>query len=279
MISELVNLNEVYPSLPKGVKDAVLQVCCRSYSGEYGSDRKYPALIICPGGAYAFTSDREAEPIALCFLARGVQCFVLRYSVAPARYPTAQNELAAAFRYVRENAERFQVDTDAISTLGFSAGGHLVGSYCTHWQEGDYAKAAGTDIAMTKPNGMVLCYGVLTTGEYTHDGTIKNLLGGNDSPEMREFLSTDKHVCADTPPAFIWHTFTDPAVPIANCMLVGKALADNGIPFEMHIYPEGTHGLATSNWLTCGSSPRRVERWINDCADWMLELFNYDRIK
>ena len=133
MIYEQVNLNELYPALPDIGSPTLLHTYCRSASPELG-DKRYPAVVICPGGAYMFTSDREAEPIALAFLARGIQCFVLRYHVAPAaRYPVPQLEAAAAIAYLRANADKYHILPDCISILGFSAGGHLSGSYSTHW--------------------------------------------------------------------------------------------------------------------------------------------------
>lgn len=280
MIAEQIDLNELSPSLPGAEAPALLHTYCRSGSKELGG-KEYPALLICPGGGYAFTSDREAEPIALAFLARGIQCFVLRYHVAPARYPTQQLEVAAALHYIRENAARYQIRPDCIAVLGFSAGGHLAGSYATHWSEPLLSETLGVGKESLRPNGMVLCYGVLSGGEKTHEGSMRNLLGDQDSPEMRRKLSTELNVTADTPPAFLWHTFADGAVPVENSLYVAEALAARKIPFELHVYPDGGHGLALSNWLTTsvpgqGLPPKYVSRWVSDCADWLLRLAGLD---
>lgn len=281
MIYEQVNLNELYPALPDIGSPTLLHTYCRSASPELG-DKRYPAVVICPGGAYMFTSDREAEPIALAFLARGIQCFVLRYHVAPAaRYPVPQLEATAAIAYLRANADKYHILPDCISILGFSAGGHLAGSYSTHWSEPLYSETLGIPVDLLRPNGMVLCYGVLSGGEKTHEGSMISLLGDQDSPEMRRLLSTELHVSEDTPPAFIWHTFADNGVPVENSLLTANALAAQHIPFEMHIYPDGCHGLALSNWLTTsnpenGMPPSYVAHWVEDCANWMLRLAKLD---
>lgn len=277
MTTDAINLKDFYPELKNDVR---LEQYVMTYSGEFGKDKKYPAMIICPGGAYAFTSDREAEPIALAFLAHGINCFVLRYSVAPERYPTAHTELAAAFAFVRARAEEYRIRPDAIGVLGFSAGGHLVGSYAAGlWHEGGFAEALGLDAEELRPNAMVLCYGVLTTGEFTHSGSIANLLGENDTPEMREKLSTERLVGKYTPPAFIWHTCTDQAVPVENSLMVAGAMSAVKIPFEMHIYPECGHGIARANRLTTSDDnhlpPAYIARWTEDCAAWLLRVTNF----
>ena len=280
MIAEALDLNALYPTLPAASTPALLQTYCRSASGEFGA-RAFPALLICPGGGYAVTSDREAEPIALAFLARGIQCFVLRYHVAPAHYPTQHLDVAAAMHYIRTNAARYQVRSDCISVLGFSAGGHLAGSYATHWTDSLFSTTLGVDRESLRPNGMVLCYGVLSGGEKTHEGSMRNLLGEQDTPEMRRNMSIEHSISPDTPPAFLWHTFADNAVPVENSLYVAEAMAAQKIPFELHVYPDGGHGLALSSWLTTaapdkGAPPKYVGRWVDDCADWLLRLAGLD---
>lgn len=281
MINERINLNELYPSLPDTGTPAVLETFCRGDSPEYGANKVYPAMLICPGGGYAFTSAREAEPIALCLLSKGIQSFVLWYTVKNTRYPVHLLEVAAAFDYLRKNAEKYRLKTDAIGIMGFSAGGHLAGSYSTLWGDCFFHQTLRTDREMLRPNAMALCYGVLTTGKFTHSGSIKNLLGEADSAELRERLSVDKNVTPDTPQAFIWHTFADKAVPVENSLLTAQALADAKIPFELHIYPDGSHGLALANWLTTaepakGVPPKYLGRWIDDCAAWFTRITGFD---
>lgn len=280
MIAEQICLQDIFPALSSLPSPTPLTTYCRDTLTEL-RPRRFPAVIICPGGGYGGIAGREGEPIALAFLAQGIQCFVLRYHTAPVRYPAQLTELAAAVAFVRTNAERYSIDPEHISVMGFSAGGHLVGSYATHWHEPQYAEMLGCTRETLRPNGVVPCYGVLSGGEHTHDGTMKNLLGEQDSPEMRRYLSFEENVTADTPPAFIWHTVADQAVPVENALLAASALNAHKIPFELHIYPEGRHGLALVNWLTAFDQgdppPRTIANWVNDCADWMLRLAGIDR--
>jgi len=280
MIFERIRLCEKFDALGEAKSDAVLEVYAREKDIEFG-DKQYPAVVLCPGGGYFFTSSREAEPVALALLAKGIACFVLRYSAAPARYPTQLLETAAAFAYVRQNAQYYSVMEESISVMGFSAGGHLAGSYGTHWGEETYAAALHTDKEALRPNGMILCYGVLSMLEKTHEGTAQNLLGGLDDWEMRKKLSLEHAVNGETPPAFIWHTCQDDVVPVENSLYAAEALSKAGIPYELHIYPDGGHGISLANWLVCDPQelpPRYLTKWIDDCTDWILRLSrNADR--
>ncbi len=281
MINEKINLNKLYPSLPYTGTPAILETFCRSASPEYGENRAYPGMVICPGGAYAFTSAREAEPIALVLLSKGIQSFVLWYTTKDTHYPVHLLETAAAFDYLRKNAAKYQLKPDALGIMGFSAGGHLAGSYGTLWGDGILSKTLGTARENLRPNAMALCYGVLTTGIHTHGGSISNLLGDNNTEELREKLSVEKNVSYDTPAAFIWHTFEDSAVPVENSLLTAEALAKAKIPFELHVYPDGCHGLALANWLTTaepekGVPPKYIARWIDDCAAWLLRVSGFE---
>ena len=138
-------------------------------SPEIGIDKR-PLIFICPGGGYGMTSDREAEAIALQFVAAGFHAAVLRYSVAPARYPTALLQVAAGFKYLREHAEEFHIDADRMVVQGASAGGHLAASLGVHWRE----------LGLPRPDGMILGYPVITAGKYAHRGSIQNLAGSDD---------------------------------------------------------------------------------------------------
>ncbi|MCH5193865.1 MAG: alpha/beta hydrolase [Oscillospiraceae bacterium] len=223
-----------------------------------------PAVIICPGGGYEYCSVREAEPIALRYAAYGVAAFVLRYSCVNKKFPTALLEAAQAMAYVRKNAEELGVDPDKIMICGFSAGGHLAASLAVHWNKSFITDALGGDRELYKPNGTVLCYPVITSGEKRHDGSIVNIAGESPSAEMLETLSLEKQVTKDTPPTFLWHTADDGCVPVENTLMFASALAAEGIPFACHIFKEGVHGLALCDDTTAG-----YEGHINpDCARW-----------
>ena len=185
-----------------------------SDSEELKMSGKRPAVIICPGGAYQFKSDREAEPVAMRFLAAGMQAFVLQYSAAPSRYPCAVLELATSVAMVREHAREWGIDPEKIFICGFSAGGHLCASLGTLWKDEIFTQVFGTENLNYKPSGMILCYPVITMGEFTHKESRANLTGTDGSTELSEKLSLEKQVTADTLPTFIWHTQEDNAVPV-----------------------------------------------------------------
>ncbi len=225
---------------------------------------KKPALIICPGGGYDYCSVREAEPVALRFVSYGIVSFVLEYSCVQKPFPINLLELAAAVKYVRENAEKFDVDPGRIYVCGFSAGGHLAGSLAVHWNKPFAYEPFGAAPDEIKPDGAVLCYPVITSGEKRHDGSIRNLIGDAPSDEARRLVSLEKQVDGDTVPAFIWCTADDGTVPAANTLMFASALSENGIPFACHIFPEGVHGLAM-----CDDSTANYDGHINpECAEW-----------
>jgi acetyl esterase/lipase len=237
-------------------------------SNEIPSQQKRPAVIICPGGGYHFKSDREAEPVAMRFLAAGIHAFVLQYSVAPSRYPSASLELAASVRLVRENAESWGILPDRVFIAGFSAGGHLCATLGTLWDEPVFEKAFDFEKGREKnwrPDGMVLSYPVITFGEYTHMGSRDNLLGQDASIEQIQKLSLETRVGSGTVPAFLWHTYEDNAVPVENSLQFATALRKAKVPFEMHIYEKGGHGLSLCDETT---SQNEIQM-MPDNADWI----------
>lgn len=241
--------------------------------------RKRPTVVICPGGGYHGTSDREAEPIAFQFIAADCNAVVVRYSCAPANFPCQIMEVAWAVSKIRENAEEWNVDLDKIAVMGFSAGGHLAASYGVHWNKDFVKEYFGFKEAENKPNGMILCYPVITGGEKAHRGSFNNLLGDKkDDPRMLDFLSCEKQVSEDTPKAFIWHTFEDEAVPVENSLLMANALAEKKINTELHIYPQGWHGLSLCNDLVYKTTIDYCEHlsylrgWIDMAIRWLKNI-------
>ena len=239
-------------------------------------ERKRKALIICPGGGYEYCSEREAEPVALRFAGAGFACFVLRYSVYRKKFPTALLELASAVKYVRDNSKEFDIDKDKIIVMGFSAGGHLAASMATMWNSTTLANALECDPDYLRVNGSVLCYPVITSGQFTHEGSILNLIGeGDANEELREFLSLERHIDENTPPTFLWHCADDGCVPVENSLLYMAELSKNKIPFEAHIYPEGGHGLALCNDVTAtweGHFQSVCEGWADLAIDFIRRL-------
>lgn len=223
------------------------------------------------------TSNREAEPIALQFNSMGYQAAVLRYSCAPAVYPTALCEVAQSVKLIREHAEDWNVDAEKIIVMGFSAGGHLAASYGVFWNESWLTEKMQCDKQLLKPNGLVLCYPVISSKEkIAHQDSIKNLLG-ESYPEMKEQVSLEDKVGKHTPKTFLWHTFTDPVVPFWNSFRFAEALGKAGVPMEYHLYPQGGHGLSLANEQTANEEGKGVEKvcqsWVPLLRSWMLENF------
>ena len=232
------------------------------------------AVIVCPGGGYSMLSDREAEPIATQFLAAGFATFILRYSVKEqAADYTPLGEVALAVKYVREHAAAYNVDPDYIFTCGFSAGGHLAASAGVLWNSPALREVLGdAPEGINRPTAMILSYPVITAGEWAHKGSIRKLCGKEDfSKEEGDRFSLELHVDGTTPPAFIWHTFNDSCVPVQNSLLLAEAMTRAKVPFELHIFPDGPHGLALCNEQTRMLNPH-CECWMELAIRWAKEL-------
>ena len=272
-------LHNTYPIQVEGsLPDARLVTYLQDASDSMAIDKR-PLVLICPGGGYGYTSDREAEPIALKFLAMGYHAAVLRYSCAPARYPTALLELASSVLMIRKNAEEWHVDADKIIVQGCSAGGHLAACLGMFWDEDFLAekmRLGTSEHRLLQPNGMILCYPVITSGEFAHRGSFENLLGDKEA-ELSEKLSLENQVSDKTPEAFIWGTFADGAVPMENSLLLVSAMHRANIPVEYHLYPRGGHGLALATRLTQTSDGRHVQEecatWVELAGNWLEHLF------
>ena len=244
-------------------------------SPEMRPEQKRPLVLICPGGAYAMTSDREAEPLAMRFLAMGYHAAVLRYSVAPVRYPSALLQLAKSVAYLKEHAERFHVDAERIVLQGSSAGGHLAASLGVFWEKPFLAEALGVSSHRLKPAGLLLSYPVITSGAFAHKGSFENLLGDR-MEALCEMMSLEKQVSSHTPRTFLWHTEPDDTVPVENSILFFQALHEHGVPAELHIYPAGGHGLGLANFETSGKDGYGIQEecqsWITLAQQWLKKI-------
>lgn len=238
---------------------------------------KRPLVLICPGGAYARTSNREAEPIALQFTAMGYHAAILRYSCAPAVYPTALHEVALSVKYLRDRAQQWHIDREKILIMGFSAGGHLAASYGVFWQEEHMAKAAGCSSEELRPQGLILCYPVISSDErIAHTESIRNLL--RDAYEdLKGKMSLENQVTSKAPKTFLWHTFADETVPFWNSFRFVRALGEEGIPVEYHLYPEGKHGISLADEQVAVEDGSTVvpgcQSWMPLLSSWLLRNF------
>lgn len=249
---------------------AALYVYLLDHSGEIMIEER-PMIVICPGGGYEWTSDREAEMIAVQFLSMGYHAAVLRYSVKPAVFPTANLELGKSITIIREHKEDWRVADDKVVVCGFSAGGHMAASYCMFWNQGWMAEKLGVCAEVLRPNGMILGYPVITSGEYAHHDSIKNLLG-EEYEAKKEQMSLENCVNADVPRCFIWHTYEDDVVPVQNSIMLVDALTKAKIPTEFHMFTKGGHGLSIANRMTknqwFGVEPT-CQPWVNLVHTWM----------
>ena len=242
-----------------------------------GYGKKRPAILVLPGGGYGITYEGEAEPVALKFLAEGICAFVLHYATNPSGeiFPTALCQALLAIRYIRENSEKYGIDESNISVLGFSAGGHLCASAGTMFDDDALNGYLEDEREIYRPNKMILCYPVITADEkYAHKGSFENLTGKSFNElneDEKNMLSAEKRVTNKTPAAFIWTTAEDSCVPNQNSILMAKALADNGIHFELHIYPHGDHGLCTADH----TSQERLYKDTVECTEWWNKAIRF----
>lgn len=245
-------------------------------SKELYPGQRRPVILICPGGAYRMTSDREAEGIALRFMAEGYHTAVLRYSTAPARYPAALYQLANAVSILKEKSDDWLIKKDSVIVMGFSAGGHLAASLGVFWNRPELFEKPELSPEQIRPAGMILSYPVITSGEYGHQESFKNLLGERYE-ELKDMLSLEKQVSPDTPRTFLWHTMEDATVPMENSLLFLQALRHNGVPAEYHLFPYGKHGVGLGNSLTAGEDGSGfapcADCWSALAAKWLLREF------
>lgn len=240
--------------------------------------KKRPLILICPGGGYEFLSDREGESIAFKFNSFGYHAAVIYYSIAPVTYPTQLLEVSAAVKYFKDHAEEYHIDPDRIAIYGASAGGHAAADYATGYFRDEVTSVLKVSSDYLKPAGMILAYPVITSGPFAHRGSFDNLLGElKNDKKMLEYLSIENRITKETPPAFIWHTFPDGCVPVENSLLLAEAMKKENIPFELHIFPSGDHGLGLADEITL--SPNRTEinkgaaQWIDLCCVWLNDIF------
>ena len=228
------------------------------------SDRPLGCVIVLPGGGYAIRAPHEGEPIALMLNAAGYNAFVCDYRVQPYRHPVPLCDANRAVRFVRHNAARFGCDPSKIGILGFSAGGHLAVTACEHYDDvigDDVYVPNDIDKESARPDAGIFCYAVISLGRHTHSGSMNNLTGGD--AELARKLSGEVSARPDMPPAFLWHTFDDEAVPVENSLGLVARMHELGVPCELHVYPKGRHGLGLAE------GDPSVSQWSGQLANWL----------
>ncbi len=226
------------------------------------------AVVVCPGGGYSNRAAHEGEDIALRFNKLGFHAFVVQYRVSPNRFPAPQQDIFRAIKIIRSKAEEWNIKANKIAVCGFSAGGHLAASSGTLFNEVEFTVGDETDKILQKPNALILCYPVISSGELGHAGSFDNLLGKDADSGLREKYSLEKRITAETPPTFLWHTEEDSAVPVENSLLWCLNLRKYKIPFELHVFPEGRHGLG----LGVDPDIPEIKVWPELCATWLKKM-------
>lgn len=248
----------VYPEMPGVVRDA---------------------MLVLPGGGYGMCSDREGEPVVRKYLAAGLNCFMLKYSTGEnARDFAPLVEASLAMAHIRDNSAEYGIDPERVFAVGFSAGGHLCASLGTFWNAPWLLEKLDMPYGKNKPTGTVLSYAVISGGEIGHEGSFYNISGKtrSEDPEIYERYSVEKHVSADSAPAFIWSTSDDGCVNVENSLMLAAAFKRAGMQFEMHIFPHGPHGLSIAEYETSVNNPalidQRVATWVQLSLEWMKGL-------
>ncbi len=231
------------------------------------SDEPRPLMIVLPGGGYFIRAAHEADPPAQWFNGLGMHAAVCHYRVHPWRHPAPLLDAQRAVRLARANAAAWRVDPSRIGVLGFSAGGHLACATANFGDDGDAAAPDPVARFSSRVGALVAGYPVISAGPSGHAATFRNLLGENHDPALRERLSLERTVTPANPPAFLWHTADDNGVPVANSLLYAQAMADARVPFALHVYPRGPHGLGLAR-----DFPGLPRRWTLDCEAWLRDL-------
>lgn len=266
----------------KGDFDAYMTAYVPTNGMKLDFNQNRPALIIFPGGGYANTVQHEGEVIALEFAAKGIAAFVVWYSTVnkclenPPRFPQALAEGLLAIKYVRDHAEEFGVNPHNIAAIGFSAGGHLCACTGTLWKHPLLDPYLPGDRDAYRPDKLLLGYPVITAfGK--HRGSFDNLLGtpeeGLRTPEMLELVSLERQVSDETPPCFLFHNFSDSGVPVDNSLKFALALSEHQVPCEMHLYPQGGHGMSLANHVTSSTyvqHPHYSAEWTRHACAFIL---------
>lgn len=225
------------------------------------------AVVIFPGGGYTGRAAHEGEGYALFLNSFGIDAFVVDYRVYPHKFPIELLDARRGVRFVRYNAEKFGINPNKIAVMGSSAGGHLAAMESTYRKELELEHTDEVDSADYIPNYQVLAYPVVAFSDLScvHCGSVRSCLGAdqlNIAPSIDPIITADEK----TPPAFIWHTSDDNVVNVKNSLLYGARLRDMNVPFEMHIFPHGNHGLGIAE------DNKYINRWTDFLIKWFENI-------
>jgi acetyl esterase/lipase len=225
------------------------------------------AIIICPGGAYRGLAKHEGQGYAQFLTPYGITAFVLKYRLGSDgyKYKEISADAARAMRIVRANAERWHLKPNALGIMGSSAGGHLASTLMTHFDAGDSTSNDYVERVSSRPDFGILCYPVISMGPISHRVSREQFLGLSPSADLIKLYSNELQVSPTTPPCFVWHTYEDSAVSVKNSLEFARALAENNVPFDLHVYEHGKHGLGI------GDKPpyENALPWTKDLVVWL----------
>jgi acetyl esterase/lipase len=247
-------------------------------SKEINPKQYSPAILILPGGSYQYWSEREGEPIALRYLSSNFCAFILEYTSSEVeQYPTQFVEAAMAMVYIRENAQELMINKNKVVAIGFSAGGHLCGCLATLFNEQLIKDIFKEKAYLVRPDSVILSYPVITSIGKSHALTFSNVAGLNQ--QLIKYLSLEERVTSDSSPAFIWHTANDEIVSVQSSLLLALAYEKHHVPFSLHIFEKGKHGLSTSDSITntvgdLSTTSDYALHWIEMSISWLRDRFN-----
>lgn len=227
------------------------------------------AVVVCPGGGYGWLAPHEGHDYALFLNQHGVTAFVLQYRLGSAgyRHPCMLQDAARAVRTVRARTADWGVDPARVGIMGSSAGGHLAATLLTQFDVGRPDAPDPVERQSSRPDLGILCYPVISMGEDGHGGSRDNLLGPGAPAELVRQLSAELNVSAQTPPCFLWHTVADGGVKVENSLLFAAALRRNNVPFDLHLYERGGHGMG----LAAPPPFAGAHPWSRDLVYWLRE--------
>ncbi len=232
------------------------------------------AFVICPGGGYVGLADHEGRAYAQWLNDHGIVGFVLKYRLGGRdgyHHPAMLQDVSRAIRLVRANATEWRIDPHRIGIMGSSAGGHLASTVLTHFDSGNSNAVDMVERQSSRPDLGILCYAVITMGDLTHRGSRNALLGTNATPALVQELSNELHVTRDTPPCFVWSTEEDRTVPVENSLMFVEALRKARVPFDVHIYQKGGHGMGLGVRQYPPEDPTKIHPWAADCIYWLKQ--------
>ena len=266
MIHEKIELPVQYRE--KGIKNNNFIPYIKTYIldnyQEIDMQRRRPTIVICPGGGYEIVSDREAEAVAIKMNSYGFNAVILWYSINPMQFPASLLDLCEAVHYIRERAKEWHVDENKVIVGGFSAGGHLAASLGVYWNKPLIRKFLPYTADSIKPNGLMLCYPVITTGKRAHQSSITNVIGCSKDYTEAD-VKLDALVDKTLPPVYMWHTFDDDCVPLENSLCFARSCYEQNVPVEYHVFKHGVHGLSLATEETAGNFRVGVQ---SECSVW-----------